>query len=208
MSKPPPLRSKLSDRASRHVQLMLTGLAVVLVPAIIVTNAVEHAHKAVAGVLTKLSPKIQVLGGVGVALVVLLLILLACWLLGWLVSRTRVGKRLIEWEKATFLGKAPKLEKKLETRKKAGEPKPKAPQPALAHVGGGWQPGVIVDEESDGWASVFLPDLPSTTAGRLYLLPQEQVRRLDVSLDDFQKRLTALGRETKDWLKTLSGDAS
>ena len=207
MSKPPPETKTVRSRALHHAQLALTGLAVVFLPIVIVSKAVEQAHKAVAGIMKKVAPGIELLGGIGITILVLVLLLLACWLLGWIVSRTEFGRRLLAWERKTFLGKAPKLQKEIETREKAGEPKPKDPLPALALVGGAWQPAEIVDEHSDGWVTVLLPDLGSTEAGRIYLLSREQVRRLDVPLDDFRKKLKARGRDTQDWLRALSEDA-
>ena len=72
------------------------------------------------------------------------------------------------------------------------------------YVAGGWQPGVIVEEERGGWTSVFVPDVPAAKTGRLFCLPAEQVRRLDVPLDDFRYTITESGRGSQDWLEALS----
>ena len=62
---------------------------------------------------------------------------------------------------------------------------------------------MIVEEYGDG-ATVFLPDIPSVATGRLYLVDEDQLVRLDVPLDAYRKELTASGRDSADWLKALS----
>lgn len=73
----------------------------------------------------------------------------------------------------------------------------------MVRVAGDWQPGVIV-EECDGWATVFVPDLPTAKSGRLYCVPGDQLRKLDGSVADFGKKLAAGGRGSRDWLETVS----
>lgn len=67
-----------------------------------------------------------------------------------------------------------------------------------------WQPGVIVGAEADGRASVFIPELPAATTGRLHFLADEQILHLAMSLDAFRGKLTENGHGSQDWLKTLS----
>ncbi len=91
-------------------------------------------------------------------------------------------------------------------RMQSGEAAPaptKDVQPPLAHVAGGWQPGVIVEEQDDGWATVFLPDVPSVATGRLYLVGEDRLLRLDVPPGAYRKKLAANGHGSADWLQAL-----
>lgn len=201
-----PAKDAWRDRIRNHVEILLLGLVVVLLPIVVLSKSVEHAQKAVQKALTTVAPGVQALGAAGLTLGIVLLLLLACWFLGWLVSRTVPGQRLLAWEKSKFLGRSPKLQKRVAAKAEAeaGVPPPKEAQPALAHVAGGWQPGVLVEERADGWATVFLPDVPSLETGRLYCLSGDQVLRLDVPLDAYREKLKARGRDTSDWLRALS----
>ena len=76
--------------------------------------------------------------------------------------------------------------------------------PALAHVAGVWQPGVIVEEPTSGWATVFLPEVPGLATGRLYCLQDAQVLRLETPLDDFREMLSSSGKGSGDWLTALA----
>ena len=194
----------------RQGKLTLIGLAVVLVPVVVVLKSIEHAHKLLTHAASTVAPGLEIVGGVGIAAVILVAIFVACWVVGWLVSRTERGQLLMAWEKSKLLGRTP-LQLQKEVKKvhalQAGQAtatSPKAAQPALAYVAGGWQPGVIVEEQSEGWASVFLPDIPSVATGRLYLLHEDKLLRLDVPLDTYREQLISSGHGSGDWLQTLA----
>lgn len=94
------------------------------------------------------------------------------------------------------------------TRRVTGDavetPATPAVQAALVQVGGDWQPGVAVEEQDEGWTTVLVPDIPAAASGRLYCIHVAQIRPLACSLDDFRKTLTAAGRGSQDWLRTLA----
>ena len=213
-------RAELSRRAarglvSRQVRVLLLGLLAILVPVTFAVTHVKSAHKSLHTAVTDLTPAVALLGGVGAALLSLLLVLVLSWVLGWVAGRTRRGQRWIAWEKAKLLPKSsPLLREEVQKLHSGGDAKeaasaPAAPpvQPALAHVEGGWQPGAIVEAQESGWATVFVPTVPDLATGRLFCLPGEQVRRLDVPLDDFRKQLEEGGHGTGDWLGALAGEA-
>jgi uncharacterized membrane protein len=198
------------DLAVRQGKFTLLGLGVVLIPVVVVVKSIEHAHKLLTRAATTVAPGIEVVGGVGIGVLVLLFLFAACCFVGWLVSRTDRGQRLVDWEASKFLPRSPlevqKEVKKVRTRG-AGQAAPtpaKEVQPALARVGGGWQPGVIVKEQSGSWASVFLPDIPSVATGRLYMVHEDHLMRLDVPLDSFRKQLASSGHDSGDWLQALA----
>lgn len=206
-------RGRLSRLGMRHGKLALLGLAVVLVPLVVALKSIEHAHKLLTRAASTVAPGVEVVGGIGIATIIMTAIVVACWFVGWLVSRTDRGQRLMEWEGADLLARTP-LQLQQEVKKvralQAGQtggasaPQPKAAQPALAFVADGWQPGVIVEEQSEGWASVFLPDIPSVKTGRLYLLHEDHLLRLDVPLETYREQLISSGHGSVDWLQALA----
>jgi len=200
----------LPRRISRQVRVLLLGLFFILVPLVFAAQHVKHAHKSLSGVATKVAPGIALLGGALQAALILLLLLAFCWVLGWAIGRTRLGRRWIEWEKAKLLPKtSPALRQEIERVEKSKSktaPAPPPPvHPALVHVEGGWQPGLIVEAGRDGWSTVFVPAVPDLTTGRLFCFPPDRVRRMDVPLEDFRKQLQGGGYGTADWLAALAG---
>ena len=201
-------------RISRQVKVLLLGLVAILVPLTFVVTHVKAAHKSLHSAVTTLTPAVAFLGGIGAAVLSLLLILALSWFLGWAASRTRRGKRWIAWEEAKLLPKAsPLLRQEMQKLDVDGhaDPAASAPakppaQPALVHVEGGWQPGAIVEAHDNGWSTVFVPTVPDLATGRVFHLPGEQVRRLEVPLDDFRTRLKESGHGTGDWLSTLAAE--
>ena len=204
----------VQGRISRQGRVLLFGLVAILVPLTFVVTHVKTAHKTLHHAVTTLTPAVAFLGGIGAAIVSLLIILALSWVLGWVASRTRRGKQLIAWEEARLLPKtSPLLREEMQKLDADGQADPAASapaeppaQPALVHVEGGWQPGAIVEAHDSGWATVFVPAVPELATGRVFHLPGEQVRRLDVPLDDFRKRLHEGGHGTGDWLSTLAAE--
>ena len=152
----------------RHGRITLLGLAVILVPVAIVSNSIQHVHKLLSKAVAGISPGIEVIGGVGIATVLVLAIAVACWGLGQLVKHTVLGQQLLSWEKAKFskpklLEHSPLLQKRAKKSKEAAKDAPPPVQPALACVAGVWQPGAIVEEPTGGWTTVFVPEVPALT---------------------------------------------
>jgi len=186
----------------------LLGLAVILVPFVIVSGTIDHVHKLLSRAASEVSVPLDGVAGAGVAIAIFLLILFACWFLGRLMTNTVLGQQILEWEKSKFLKpkllkKSPLLAKQAARSEEAAKASSPA-VPALAHVAGVWQPGVIVEEPTSGWATVFLPEVPGLATGRLYCLQDAQVLRLETPLDDFREMLSSSGKGSGDWLTALA----
>ena len=204
----------VQGQISRQARILLLGLVAILVPLTFVVTHVKAAHKSLHQAVTTLTPAVAFLGGVGATILSLLVILGLSWVLGWMAGRTRRGRQWIEWEKTRLLPKSsPLLRKEMQKLDVEGQadsaasaPAEPPAQPALAHVEGGWHPAAIVEARGDGWATVFVPNVPDLATGRVFYLPGVQVRRLDVPLDDFRKGLEDSGHGTGDWLGTLAAE--
>ena len=109
-------------------------------------KSIEHAYKLVSHAVSQVSPELEVIGGIQIAVVILLAILVACWFVGWLVSRTKRGDLLMEWEKRELFGHSPLQVQKVVKKVRSMQPEmvapapPKGVQPALAHVAGAGSP--------------------------------------------------------------------
>jgi len=207
-------REGLVQTLRHHIQITLLGALLVLAPLVLLVHTVLRVRAAVdkaVAPLRELLPgaKFSVAGVSGIEAATLLLALLVCWLLGWGIVRTRLGRRVKQWVEETFLKRTPVYQTYRRVTGDAVEtPTTPAVQPALVQVAGDWQPGVVVEEQEEGWATVFVPDIPAAASGRLYCVQAVQIRPLACSLDEFRKTLTAAGRGSRDWLRTLAEPSS
>jgi hypothetical protein len=64
---------------------------------------------------------------------------------------------------------------------------------ALARIDDAWLLSFIVEELPDGMLAVFVPSAPTPTAGNVYMMTEQQVRRLDVPVAAATKCIMQLG---------------
>ena len=124
----------------RQGRVILRGLLVVLVPTVVVVKSLEHAHKALSSAMNMVDPQHKVAGDISIAVILLVAILGACWFLGWLITRTELGQRVLEWERVKFVNRSPLLKKQIQHAKneeKETSDRVKEAQPALARLAGG-----------------------------------------------------------------------
>jgi len=194
----------------RELKYTVLGLLAVMVPVVFVWKALEHAHAVVSGGVTNVAPGVERVGGVEVAIWIVLALILVCWILGRLVTLTVLGRRVRGWERAKFAARSPLVQKYEEytgTLSEDAASASPAVQPALARIAGDWQPGAVVEEQEGGWGTVFVPEIPDLAKGRLYCLPSEQILRLEIPLEEFKQKLTTGGHGSQDWLQAVASRA-
>jgi len=65
---------------------------------------------------------------------------------------------------------------------------------ALAYIDDAWLFAFILEEKNDaGLLTVFVPSAPIPTSGNVYLMREEQVKRLDIKTSEVVKCITQLG---------------
>ncbi len=64
---------------------------------------------------------------------------------------------------------------------------------ALANIDDAWLVAFIVEEHGDGMLTVFVPSAPTPTAGNVYFMTEQQVRRVDVPVSSAVKCIMQLG---------------
>jgi len=72
---------------------------------------------------------------------------------------------------------------------------------ALAHIDDAWLMSFIVEEHSNGLLTVFVPSAPTPTAGSIYYLTEQQVKRIAVPVSAAVKCIMQLGVGSKELLE-------
>jgi len=110
----------------------------------------------------------------------LLLVLLACFLVGAIL---RTGKGRAAWMRIerSLLQRIPgyMLFRSL-TQRLAGETHDQVWKPALAEIEEALVPAFIVEELEDGRFTVFVPSVPTPLAGTIYVLSPDRVHPVDI----------------------------
>ena len=182
------------QRVLNHLKLLAVGLLVILVPVAIAHQSFDHVFKIVKNAAKKVAPGVAWIERTEGALAVVALIVLFCWSLGWFLARTETDARWLEWANSKYLKRSPLWKK--HAKRFHGEDEESAPvaQPALASIQGTWQPGVIVERAPGGWCTVFVPEVPSLSTGRVFYVREDEARVLEMELKDFRKALSSSGR--------------
>jgi uncharacterized membrane protein len=158
------------------------GILPILLTFMVVTQAID----VLAGVATPIAAMLPVeeIGGVEIARVVALgLILAGCFLAG-LLLRTRFGIWSSELVETAILNRLPgyPLLKTLSQRL-GGMEDGSLVAPALADLHGSDARTLvfIVEEHDDGHFTVLVPNAPTPTIGTLYVLPASSITHLDAT---------------------------
>jgi uncharacterized membrane protein len=74
----------------------------------------------------------------------------------------------------------------------------------LVKIDDGWSPALLIEEGDDGRCTVFVPDVPKSNSGSVYLVDPEQVRplnvkfnKLDLAIRNYGKGLYKIVRESE-----------
>ena len=173
----------------------------VLLPVVVVILLLSLA---VATVINAMDPLMKMLpvksvGGLAVAtLAAILLILVFCFLTGFLVQM-RIGRLGKQWVESFLLERLPGyvMFKNL-TRRLAGEEGIEF-APGLVDLYGSEARalGFIIEEHEDGNFTIFIPLSPMATVGQVFVLPGPNVQKLEAKFVDVVNSLTQWGMESK-----------
>lgn len=160
------------------------GLFVILPVALVLFLLIELVGVVllITSPVTKLLP-VETLGGIEIAtLIAILLILATCFITG-LIMRTQIGVRSRELVERIGLNRLPgyTLLKSL-TQSFAGAMEGSTISVAIATIRDCEVLAFIVEEHDNGDYTVFVPTAPTPTIGTIYFLKQEKVRKLDVPM--------------------------
>ncbi len=85
---------------------------------------------------------------------------------------------------------------KSQTQKQIGLGKEEGPlYPAcLIRIHDLWQPGYIVEDSQEGTTTVFVPQAPTHVSGQVYVVQEDQLRRLQIDSKALDAKLKQLGK--------------
>ena len=173
----------------------------VLLPVVAVLALVGIAVATIIKIVTPIAEKlpIKTVGGLALATLLAVLVILAFCFLAGLLVRMRIGQLIQQRMENLLLQRLPGyvMFKNL-TRQLAGQEGIEF-APALVDLYGSEARvvGLIVEEHADGKFTVFVPISPTATLGQVYFLPHTSVERLEARFVDVVNSLTQWGMESK-----------
>jgi uncharacterized membrane protein len=167
-----------------------------LVPVVLVALVLRHALQFAGKIAQPIAAVLPVshLGGVAIATIIAVAILLCIALLAGLLSRTGPGRRVTHWFEESILGGMPqyRMVKSLAeglTQLENGT----GMQPVLMRGDEGWMLGYQMEELPDGWRVIFLPASPTPMSGNVIYVEASRVKPLDLSMRDAMQLVKRLG---------------
>ena len=189
----------------------LVGGLMFLVPVALLAVVLRHALQFADRIAQPLAAVLPIshLGGVAVATLIAIAILLVIAFLAGLLSRTGPGRRVTHWFEESILGGLPqyRMVKSLAeglTQLENG----KDMQPVLMRGDEGWMLGYQMEELPDGWRVVFLPASPTPMSGNVMYVEATRVKPLDLSMRDAMQLVKRLGIGSAEKLRGTSLAAS
>ncbi len=184
---------------------VIGGLLVVLPLAIFlfILTWVFGVVRAGIGPVTTLVMENSPLQGIVVDVLVISLIVIACFAVGVLV-RTKLGKWIYSILEARVLLKAPGYSLIKETVAQfLGNKKSPFSSVALAQIycNDTMVSSFITDEHEDGSYTVFVPTGPNPTSGNIYHLPSQYVHPVDVPIEDTMRSIISCGAGSSALIK-------
>jgi len=189
----------------------LVGGVMFLVPVVLIVIVLKHALQLagqIAQPLAEMLPIRQV-GGVAVATIIAVAMLLLVAFLAGLLSRTGPGRRVTHWFEESILGGLPqyRMVKSLAeglTQIEDGT----GMQPVLMRGDEGWMLGYQMEELPDGWRVIFLPASPTPMSGNVIYAEGSRVRRLDLTMREAMVLVKRLGIGSTAALNGVKLDAT
>ncbi len=187
---------------------VIGGLLVVLPVAIFlfIMTWMFNAVRSVIGPVTNIVMDNSPLHGVVVDVLVIFLLVFACFAVGVLV-RTKLGKWLYSILEKNVLLKAPgySLIKEI-VAQFLGNKKSPFSSVALVQIYGNdtMVSAFITDEHEDGSYTIFVPTAPNPTSGNIYHLPSQYVHPVDVPIEDTMRSIISCGAGSSTLIQKIA----
>ena len=199
------------DAIKSFLKSTLVGGVMFLVPVVLIVIVLKHALQLagqIAQPLAEMLPIRQV-GGVAVATIIAVAMLLLVAFLAGLLSRTGPGRRVTHWFEESILGGLPqyRMVKSLAeglTQIENGE----GMQPVLMRGDEGWMLGYQIEELPNDWRVIFLPASPTPMSGNVIYAEGSRVRRLDLTMREAMMLVKRLGIGSTAALSGVKLDAT
>jgi uncharacterized membrane protein len=182
-------------RLRNHIVTGFIFIMPVLITVAVIMKFWTHLLK-VGRTTSKLLFVDTVLGPSGDAVMAVVFFLLICVAAGYLVRISflkRMGERIDQRLGGVIPGYS---QLRAETKKKIGadgEPEARF-EACLVKVQDLWQPGYLIEQNHDGTATVFVPQVPAVALGQVYVVRPGQLKRLGIDSSALNGHLRQLGK--------------
>lgn len=190
------------------IRTTIVGGILFLIPLVLVLVLLQKAIEILEKLLAPIAHHLPGMTIVGVSFpqLVAVLILLVIGFVAGLIAKTGMGARLVDRIESVVLRKVPGFTLlKSMTHGKLGGSSDNPVKVALANIDDAWLIAFIMEEQRDGLLTVFVPSAPTPTAGSLYFLTEQQVKRIDVPVQAAVKCIMQLGIGSKQLLAASRG---
>ena len=198
-------------RLQSIIKTALIGGLVVILPLAILVVLIRWMYQLLSGLIDPFTQMIidrTALQVFFADLLVIAIILGICFVLGLFV-RTRLGNIIYRNVEQSMLSYAPGYTMIKETillflgRKKT----------PFSHVvlisaydSGTYLTGFVTDEHNNGMLTVFVPTAPNPTSGNIYHLPEKDVQKLDISVEEGLRTILSCGVGSSKFTNDLPGE--
>ena len=135
-----------------------------------------------------------ILGPSGNAVLAIVFFLILCIIAGYLV-RVSFLKRISQGIDRQLNEIIPGYSQlRSQTTNKIGVDQEPLFEACLVRVQDLWQPGYIVEQNPGGTQTVFVPQAPAFTAGQVYVVDSDRIKKLDMDSAALNARLKQLGK--------------
>jgi uncharacterized membrane protein len=173
----------------------------------VLKQAMHFAGK-VAVPLAKFFPASHV-GGIAVASLLAVAVLLLLAFLAGLVARTSPGRRLSHWFEDSILGALPQYRMvKAMADGFANVEGGENLQPVLVFIDDTWQLAYHMEDLHDGWVAVFVPQSPTPMSGNILFVEATRVRPLDMPMREALLLIKRMGTGSAAALRSTSLSAA
>ncbi len=186
---------------SAFFKATIVGGALYLVPVVLILLVLGKVHGVTIKLVAPMADMLQLqhLGGINLARILgIVLIVVVCFLAG-LFARTRVAQQFVSWLERAILSNLPgySLIASLgadvagvgETRSEM--------KVVLAHIEDAWQLALVVERVDATHSAVFVPGAPDPKSGSVYMMTDDQFKIIDVSIRDAMHVIKGLGIGSK-----------
>ena len=193
------------------VKTTIVGGFLFLIPLILVfvllQKGIDIVEKVLGPIVHHL-PNVTIVGVTFPRFVALFFLLVFGFVAG-LIARTRAGTRVFDRLESLILRKVPGFTfLKSITHGTLGTSPDSPVKVALANIDDAWMIAFIMEQQPDGRLTVFVPSAPTPTAGSLYFLSEQQVKRLDVPMQAAVKCIMQLGVGSAELLASQSREGT
>jgi len=191
----------------RFIRTTILGAIIFLLPAAILTilfnvfSGIYNLIKEPLDPLAALCP-FQTIGGVGIAALMAVALIISMFFLTGLVFRTAWAQRTLRRVDSYSLVNVPfyAFFRGL-FFEMAGRQYEAGLNYALAWIEECWQPALVMEELENGWLVVFVPLVPNVFSGTLFYLPPDRVKRIETTSTEVLKAMARFGVGSRALLK-------